>query len=168
MSGSQLRESRGGTLRALTNTAVLLAALLAGCVGPAWANDCPPKRTMRVPDPIQPLNLDEIKKQLRTYHDQNYNDDVAAVVSDAREWIESRANGVKKPALVLDIDETSLSNWENLLANDLGFIEDGSCERLPRGPAVSRLGYCITAIGPLGQLIPSLMPQELRASRSSS
>ena len=134
MSGSQLRESRGGKLRALTNTPLLLAALLAGCVCPAWANDCPPKRTMRVPDPIQPLNLDEIKKQLRTYHDQNYNDDVAAVVSDAREWIESRANGVKKPALVLDVDETSLSNWENLLANDLGFIEAGSCERLPKGP----------------------------------
>jgi len=28
---------------------------------------------------------------------------------------------------VLDIDETSLSNWDNLKADDFGFIEDGPC-----------------------------------------
>jgi len=41
---------------------------------------------------------------------------------------------VNKPALVLDIDETSLSNWSNLKANNFGFIADGACDRLPNGP----------------------------------
>jgi acid phosphatase len=41
---------------------------------------------------------------------------------------------VNKPALVLDIDETSLSNWPNIKANNFGFIPDGACDRLPNGP----------------------------------
>jgi len=134
MSRSLLSESRGGRLRALANTTLLLAALFACGVCLAWADDCPPKRTMHVPDPTQPLNLDEIKDQLRDYHEKNYNADIAAVASDAREWIEYRANKITRPALVLDIDETSLSNWPNLLANNLDYIADGSCERLPKGP----------------------------------
>jgi acid phosphatase len=134
MLGSQLGESHGGKLRALANTTLLLAALLAVSVCSAWADDCPPTRTMHIPDPMQPLNLDEIKNKLVDYHEQNYNADIAAVVSDAGEWIDYRANKVTKAALVLDIDETSLSNWPNLLANNLGFIADGSCERLPKGP----------------------------------
>jgi predicted secreted acid phosphatase len=134
MSRSLLSESHGGRLRALANISLLLAALLACGQCPAWGDDCPPTRTMHVPDPMQPPNLDKIKDQLRDYHDQNYNADIATVVSDAREWIEYRANKVTKPALVLDIDETSLSNWPNLLANNLGFIADGSCDRLPNGP----------------------------------
>jgi len=35
---------------------------------------------------------------------------------------------------VLDIDETSLTNWPNLAADDFGFIADGSCDVLPVGP----------------------------------
>jgi predicted secreted acid phosphatase len=47
---------------------------------------------------------------------------------------ELRAAQVTKPALVLDIDETSLSNFVEIIANDFGFIEDGACDALPRGP----------------------------------
>jgi predicted secreted acid phosphatase len=43
-------------------------------------------------------------------------------------------SGTKKPALVLDLDETSLTNWPNLIADDFGFIADGPCEVLPAGP----------------------------------
>jgi len=35
---------------------------------------------------------------------------------------------------VLDIDETSLTNWPNLLADDFGFVADGTCDALPAGP----------------------------------
>ncbi len=35
---------------------------------------------------------------------------------------------------MLDIDETSLTNWPNLAADDFGFIADGSCDVLPVGP----------------------------------
>jgi predicted secreted acid phosphatase len=52
----------------------------------------------------------------------------------ARAYVEGRAGEVNKPALVLDIDETSLSNWPNIKANDFGFISDGACDRLPNGP----------------------------------
>ena len=38
---------------------------------------------------------------------------------------------VRKPALILDIDETSLSNWPQIQANDYGRIANGPCE-LPR------------------------------------
>jgi predicted secreted acid phosphatase len=136
MSESQLSESRRGSLRprALVNVTLLAVALFACGVGPAWADDCPPKRTLHVPDLVQPLNLDEIKAQLRAYHQRDYDADILATVSDARDWIEQRASKVTNPALVLDIDETSLSNWPTLLANDLGRIQDGSCARLPNGP----------------------------------
>jgi predicted secreted acid phosphatase len=41
---------------------------------------------------------------------------------------------VTKPAIVLDIDETSLSSLPEALANDFGFIPDGPCDYLPKGP----------------------------------
>ena len=37
-------------------------------------------------------------------------------------------------SLVLDIDETSLTNWPNLIADDFGFVADGPCDALPAGP----------------------------------
>ena len=35
---------------------------------------------------------------------------------------------------MLDIDETSLTNWPNLLADNFGFIAGGACDVLPNGP----------------------------------
>jgi len=39
-----------------------------------------------------------------------------------------------KLALVLDIDERSLSNWPNLLASDFGFFVNGTCTLVPQEP----------------------------------
>src|SRR5262249_26114126 len=39
-----------------------------------------------------------------------------------------------KTAVVLDIDETSLSNWPEMQANDFGTIMTGPCDTLPAGP----------------------------------
>ena len=36
--------------------------------------------------------------------------------------------------MVFDIDETALSNWEAIKANDFGRVIDGACDRLPDGP----------------------------------
>jgi predicted secreted acid phosphatase len=36
--------------------------------------------------------------------------------------------------LVLDIDETSLSNWPKLLANQFAYFPNGTCDQLPKGP----------------------------------
>jgi len=60
--------------------------------------------------------------------------DLAAVFESAQRYVEQNADKVKKPALVLDIDETSLTNWPNLLADDFGFVADGTCDALPAGP----------------------------------
>jgi hypothetical protein len=58
----------------------------------------------------QPPNIDLFKRQLLYYRCTQYDDDVAAVLTEAREWVESRAAQVAKPAIVLDIDETVKSH----------------------------------------------------------
>ena len=40
-----------------------------------------------------------------------YDKEFSAVVARAQAYMERRAGAVSKPAIVLDIDETSLSNW---------------------------------------------------------
>ena len=59
---------------------------------------------------------------------------MAAIFAVAQDYVGRRAGEVKNPAVVLDIDETSLSNWPNIAANDLGFIGKGRCDDLPNGP----------------------------------
>ena len=101
-----------------------LTCLLIGhtlCV-PAWG------------DVAQPENLGEIKLRLVQYQESGqYAADLAATGAEARQYLQERASGIDKPAIVLDIDETSLSNWQFLKLNDFGFIIQGVCELL-RGP----------------------------------
>jgi acid phosphatase len=49
---------------------------------------------------------------------------------------------------VLDIDETSLSNWANIKANNFGFIADGACDRLPSGPCGFR-AWILQGVAPV-------------------
>jgi predicted secreted acid phosphatase len=98
----------------------------AGCPGPV-SNHIPAP-------PPPPLNLDAIKDVLLEYHQKYYDIDVAAVFDSAQKYIEQNATQLKRPALVLDIDETSLTNWPNLLADNFGFVADGTCDALPAGP----------------------------------
>jgi acid phosphatase len=101
---------------------------------PAKAPACPAMPKVNLPPPAAlPLNIDHVKKQLRDYQKGAYRNDVAAVFKLARTFVETRAPQVTKPAIVLDIDETSLSNWDNISANDFGFINRGTCD-LPDGP----------------------------------
>ena len=64
-----------------------------------------------------------------------YDDDVRAVLEDARRWMDARASQVKNPAIVLDIDETSLSNWTRIQRDDFGYIPNGSCDLAKSGEA---------------------------------
>jgi acid phosphatase len=137
-----------------------LRALFAGCAIAAaltfiqtglQAADCPPRRNASVPElklenPGNPkpseleLNINNIKQRLRVYHDgeppdpQNnaYINDIKVVIGEASAYVTSRAAAVKKPAIVLDIDETSLSNWRNLDVDDFGFVEQGGCSLQPK------------------------------------
>ena len=115
--------------------AALGLVALAGTLGITRAADCPPEPQQHLPQaPPPPLNIDKVKDVLLAYQAENYDGDIAAVFAAARAYIEGRAGQVSKPALVLDIDETSLSNWSNLKANNFGFIADGACDLLPSGP----------------------------------
>jgi len=105
--------------------AVALTALLA--VAGSAAAQCPTVPEPHLPQAPSPLNIDKVKDALREYHDTLYPKDMAAVFSVAQSYVERRAAEVKKPAVVLDIDETSLTNWKNLDLDDFGFIKKGPC-----------------------------------------
>jgi predicted secreted acid phosphatase len=82
-----------------------------------------------------PGNLGELKTALIEYQRSGqYLQEIEAVDSQAKAYLASRAAHVSKPALVLDIDETSLSNWREIMANDFGYIPGGKCDDLPKGP----------------------------------
>jgi len=130
---------KGGRLLAMgLKYALACVLLLAACTnipGVTQAADCPPEPQQHIPPaPPPPLNIDKVKDLLRDYHSRDYDNDVAAVFANARSYVEQRAGQVTKPALILDIDETSLSNWMNIKADDFGFIKGGTCDRLPDGP----------------------------------
>src|SRR5262245_62888530 len=59
----------------------------------------------------QPINVGDAKAAALAYYNSGaYQRDLEVVAAQAASWIESRAASVKRPALVLDIDETALSN----------------------------------------------------------
>src|SRR3712207_540613 len=59
----------------------------------------------------QPPNVGDAKIAALVYHDSGaYERDVALVASKASRWVAKRASAVNRPALVLDVDETALSN----------------------------------------------------------
>jgi predicted secreted acid phosphatase len=127
------RTDRNRTL--LIAASVVASLAIAPYAALAAVEGCPTPVADHIPaPPSSTLNLGTIKKQLLEYHDKYYNDDVAAVFASAQKFIEQNASRSKRPVLVLDIDETSLTNWPNLAADDFGFIAGGTCDALPAGP----------------------------------
>lgn len=117
---------------------LLVSFFVATCLAlPAWSAEiagCPAHPSGHVAQRTQPPNLGDLKIRLLDYRCFGaYDRDVAKALHRARLYVEQQARRVAKPALVLDIDETSLSNWRELIANDFGYIGDGDC-KLPRGP----------------------------------
>src|SRR6266545_3557687 len=136
------RKTAARTSAGLKRTlAIALGAVaLAGTPDITGAADCPAETQVRVPQaPAPPLNIDKVKEALLAYQAKDYDGDVAAVFAAARPYVERRGGEVSKPALVLDIDETSLSNWANIKANNFGFIRDG--ERQATLWNLDRAGY---------------------------
>ncbi|MFI5336126.1 MAG: HAD family acid phosphatase, partial [Opitutales bacterium] len=95
---------------------VLLAAgalLLGGCANPVSR---------------EPRNLNLLKYELNAYIDSgDYARGIATVAARARGWIEERAGQKKpgeRPALILDIDETMLSNLPIIRRFDYGYVPD--------------------------------------------
>jgi acid phosphatase len=73
-------------------------------------------------------NLTRFKQQLVRYRCTRYDAALARVDRAAAAWIAHRAPHVTRPALVLDIDETSLSNWPVIYHNDFAYFRDGDCD----------------------------------------
>jgi predicted secreted acid phosphatase len=73
----------------------------------------------------EPRNLAAAKQEVIRYHDSGeYQKDLARVGQQALDYLKARVNQAKhsnkKLALVLDIDETSLSNYPDMFAMDFG------------------------------------------------
>ncbi len=75
----------------------------------------------------EPANLSLLKKEVQVYHDSGiYQKELANVITYAELFIIKSANAnahsahPKKLTIVLDIDETSLSNYDNLVAREFG------------------------------------------------
>jgi acid phosphatase len=116
------------------STFVLIGASAAPAMAGAAAScrSTPPLTTLEM---TQPINLGQLKLQVLHYVCSGaYDSQIANIVSEATAYVERRASEVAKPALVLDIDETSLSNFPEIIANDFGYIEKGNCDAPPEGP----------------------------------
>lgn len=75
-----------------------------------------------------PPNVGDAKLTALAYHDSgNYDRDLAIVAGKAERWLAQRAPSRKRPAVVFDIDETTLSNWEVIKLDDFGRPIGGPC-----------------------------------------
>ena len=126
---------------ALALALALFTGLVTCSPHPLEAAECPKRVDPDIPSLSKQApadsgtNIDTLKKQLKEYQAGNYLRDIATVMEGARRYVQDRVadnrklplEQMKRLAVVLDIDETSLSNWDNLKANDLGFIPGGTC-----------------------------------------
>jgi acid phosphatase len=133
-------------MRILAAALALLAVACAPNAGPRPARESTPA----VP------TLYDTQRQITEYIDSGrYEADVARVVDGAIVWMEERADQVTRPAIVLDIDETSLSNWRAYRLNGWARILNGPCD-LERGPCGIRAWQAMhlaTAIVPTRRLV---------------
>jgi len=120
----------------------LFAALLAALVGPfataghsAFADaplGCSPKPAPPADDFSEPPNFSLavplLKQKLIYYRCTRYDADIAKIVDDALAWVKYRAPQLPAPAIVLDIDETSLSNWTRIFRDKFEYIPAGPCD----------------------------------------
>jgi predicted secreted acid phosphatase len=109
------------------------AVLIAG--SPAATAEPPSPPAPIIPPPVQPANVGDLKFEAIRYYDSGaYLTDLQLAAAPAVAWINEQAPRVDRPAVVFDIDETALSNWEAIKANDFGRVIDGPCNVLPQGP----------------------------------
>src|SRR5262249_38684346 len=125
---------------------------------------CPEKLSHQSLLMTQPLNLGELKLQLTDYKcSGQYDREVADVLADAQAYVDVRSRQVNHPAVVLDIDETSLSNWPEIFANDYGYIPSGACDLTgPWGEAAWELSAQALAIAPTLRLFNEAKAKNVR------
>jgi predicted secreted acid phosphatase len=83
-----------------------------------------------------PPSLPAVKSALVEYGESGaWQADVAKVSARAERFLERRAGSVERPALVLDIDETSLSNWPQQVESDFCYVRSEFTAWVLRGEA---------------------------------
>lgn len=85
----------------------------------------------------EPQNIDRLKTDLRSYHDNGYGAQVSAVAADAIQWLEQRASTAKpgeRLTAVFDMDETLVSTWSYIVATDFAYNESTCNAYLKLGP----------------------------------
>jgi predicted secreted acid phosphatase len=104
--------------------AVAIAVTSLGLLGvPAPAHADPVADTVG-----EPANVGDAKTTAIQYHDSGaYQAGLEEVSAQAMNWIGTQAPITNRPAVVFDIDETALSNWEVIKANDFGRFINGPC-----------------------------------------
>jgi hypothetical protein len=108
-------------------TIPLTVALMAACAVTPVQLKCDTTRPS--------VNLGDYKQQLIRYHDGGqYERELEHVDAEATAYVIERSQQLANTALVLDIDETALSNWEQLVANDFAYFPNAPCDMLPKGP----------------------------------
>lgn len=115
----------------------------------ATLRSVPPQKTSSSRAP----NLPEARRQVEEYIDSGrYDHDVARVVASAQDWLDKRIKTAVKPAIVIDVDETALSNWPAMRVNSWTRIVNGPCD-LQKGPCGIRAWQ---ATGQSKALVPTL------------
>jgi predicted secreted acid phosphatase len=96
----------------------------------------------------QPENLSLLKQDLIRYHDSGqYDYDIAKAINKAHNYLQKRIDENKnnqKLAIVIDVDETAISNYSLMLNNDFGATKQilqaqWSDTNLPAIPATLQL-----------------------------
>jgi acid phosphatase len=90
---------------------------------------CENSSALPVVDFARGPDLATFKQQLLYYRCTRYDLDIEIVMRDARHWLMRRAAQIKNAAVVLDIDDTSLSNWKRLYYKDgYPYIPHDECD----------------------------------------
>ncbi|MGP4015490.1 HAD family acid phosphatase [Saccharopolyspora sp. 5N708] len=99
----------------ITSSFVLLALLATGCATAQGVEGAKPAE----PAP----NLSDLKRSIVAYHDSGrWDADITRANQQGQDYLARRLHqGVSKPAIVLDIDETSLSTYGYEVAHDFGY-----------------------------------------------
>jgi acid phosphatase len=131
--------------------AVLIALAAFGCAAPKPRPGAPDS-----PAAAPVPNLFEAQGRITEYiNSGRYAADFARVVAAATAWLDERAPKARRPAIVLDIDETALSNWQAYRMNHWARILQGGCD-LEHGPCNLRVWQTMgrsTALTPTLRLV---------------
>ncbi|MBB5154918.1 HAD family acid phosphatase [Saccharopolyspora phatthalungensis] len=110
-----MSDGKSAALPRIASSLALLGVLATGCATAQGAEG------VRSAEPAP--NLSDLKKSIVDYHDSGrWDADIARADRRGQDYLARRlAQGVSKPAIVLDIDETSLSTYGYETEHDFGY-----------------------------------------------